>query len=330
MGWIYDHFSKPTEDWIFTLLKENQVPEEPKSNDAIAHNESYVVITLRSMRLVKVRKLFTKFYGVVHSYIRLNHLSGDCSFQTVTTPAQLRQIDPENVDRIIQVNIPLLGPIPYRGGDFALELGLFSVKDADLVAPFIEVLQKMASQAGVSVVSTAIPFVQPLRKGIDALLVGADTQLEVGVSTNLVPLKTGWYVVMRAPKQEVDVSKLRVTSEDFRLVNADTGQMFKEYPYMVFTVAQDVMRQDWYNLPDLKNPYKELQEAVRKGDYNAAKELIVTFRRSVLTSDDLITRDGVRIAQFVKQAAEEVMTATAVARGKDARELPALESYRLY
>jgi hypothetical protein len=334
MGWWKELFIKRAADWVFSPLAASQVPEEPRTSDIIPIDEAYLGMTLRSMRIVNVRKMTTKFYGVVHSYTTLSHLSGtEAAFHTVTTPTELRNIDPQHIDRVIQVNMPLLGPIPYRGGPVGLELGLFSVKEADLAAPFIDVLVSAASKAGIAVVSAALPFIEPLKKGIDAITgADADAILEVGLSTNLDPLKTGWYVVMRAPKQDINISRLSVTPEDFRLVDADTNQLVQNYPYMLFTVSYIKQRPDWFTLPDLSRPYQEIQTAARSRDYNTVKELIIAFKRRALTSDDLITDDAVRIATLVKERAERAMDATLTARGAPDEQsvLPPLESYPLY
>ncbi|HEY8186653.1 MAG TPA: hypothetical protein VIF64_11315 [Pyrinomonadaceae bacterium] len=332
MGWWNKLFKTRAEDWVFQRLKNDQVPEDPKSNDVLSAGEAYLTITLRSMRVVNVRKLATKFYGVVHSFITIDHLSGkDGSFQTVTTPSQLRNIDSQNVDHVIQVNKTLLGPIPYRGGQIGLELGLFSVKEADLAAPFLDVLQSMASQAGVGIVSAALPFAEPIKKGIEAITgTSGDSILEIGVATDLNPPTTGWWVVMRAPKETTIVSELDVTPTDFRLVNKASGELVKDYPYLVFTVTQSTKRSDWFKLPDLTKPYQKLQDAVRDGDYNAAKDLITTFKRLALTSDDLITDDAKNIGKLVQAKAEEALGATLTSAGKTKIDLPPLESYQLY
>jgi hypothetical protein len=331
MGFWSDKFITRSEDWVFAPLTADQVPDEPKTNDTVSNNEAYLSITLRSMRIVNVRQLTKKFYGLVHSFITLNHLSGaDATFQTVTTPSELRKIDPKRLDRIVAANIPLLQYVPYRGGKVGLELGLFSVEEADLAGPFIDLLQTMASQAGVSVVSAALPFALPLKKGIDAILGSTDgTILETGVTTSFDPPKTGWWVVMRAPKGEINVNDLIVTPSDFRLLNYQTKQPIKNYPYIVLSITQSTERPDWFKVPDINKPYQELRAAVRKGDYNAAKELISTFRRAALTSDDLITKDSARIATLVKEETEAVMGQTLVSSGNK-RELPSLDSYPLY
>ena len=332
MGFWSDLFKKKAEDWVFARLDGSQVPEEPRANTDLTPDDAYLTITLRSMRVVNVRKLATKFYGVVHSFTTLDHLSGkDGAFQTVTSPTQLQSIDSKNVDRVLQINKTLLGPIPYRSGKVGMELGLFSVKEGDLAAPFLEVLQSMASQAGVAVVSAALPFVDPIKKGVEALAGTADDSvLEIGVATDLNPPKTGWWIVMRAPKDKIDISSLQVTPSDYRLVDKGTGQLIKDYPYLVYTVKQDKQRADWFKLPDLTKPYQKLQDAVRDKDFNAAKELISTFKRLALTSDDLLLDDAKRIAQLVREKAEAALGGTLTAVGGKELELPPLETYPLY
>jgi hypothetical protein len=234
---------------------------------------------------------------------------------------------------VINVNKTILGPVPYRGGGIGLDLGLFSVQEADLAAPFIDVLESVASIAGVAVVSTALPLIEPLKKGIDAITgmsMSATSTLEVGVSTTFDPPKPGWYIVMRARKQDVTVSQLSVTPSDYRLVDAATKRLVQAYPYMVFTVEQSKDRSDWFKLPDLTKPYQELRAAVRRGDYTATEELIATFKRSALTSDDLITDNAKRIGKLVQEQTEAVTRGTLTGRDEAGRELPPLESYPLY
>jgi len=153
--------------------------------------------------------------------------------------------------------------------------------------------------------------------------------LEIGVATDLNPPKTGWWIVMRAPKDQVDIASLKVTSFDYRLVDK-AGQLIKDYPYMVYTVSQSKQRADWFKLPDLLKPYQKLQEAVRDKDFNAAKELISTFKRLAITSDDLLLDDAKRIAQLVKEKAEAALGGTLTSAAGKHLELPPLESYPLY
>jgi len=333
MSWL-DIFRKRAEEWVFSPLAAAQVPEEPKANNAIGADDGYVTITLRSMRIVNVRKFTTKFYGVVHSFVSLDHSSGtDAVFQNVTTPSELKKIDPKNLDRVIAVNMPVIEQVPYRGGNVSLEMGLFSVKETDLAAPFIDLLETMSKQAGVAVISAAAPFVQPLKKGIDAIIgTDSDTILEIGVSTNFNPPKTGWFVIMRAPKEDNIVPSLMVTPTDFRLVDKETAKPVKDYPYMVFTITHSRQRDDWFKLPYLKESYQKIQDALRQGKYTDAQEQLVVFKRAALTSGDLLLDDALRINKLVEEKLKTVMDATMTAKSiKESIQLmPELEELPLY
>jgi hypothetical protein len=332
MSWFEDLFVKKTENWTYGSLTAEQIPEEPKAQEQITADEGYISIDICSLCIVNLRKFTSKFYGVVHSFIKLNHLSGEvASFQTVTTPPELKNIDPKRLDRLILANIPVLGPVPYRGGNMSVAIGLFSVKDSDLAGPYLDLLQDLATKAGISVVNAAIPFVETIKKGVDAIIGNSESSvLEIGISTSYSdPLITGWFVIMRAPKESNVISKVKVTEKDFKLVDAKTGDSIKDYPYVVFRVTKSRQRNDWYLLPDLKDSYSELQRAVRSKKYTDADELLKTFKRLALTSNDLLYEDGDRIGKLVEARTNATLKATQVSNTEEA-ELPELESYELY
>lgn len=145
-------------------MSANQTPNREPIR-AIKSDSEYISIVLKSMRVVNVRVGFSKFYTTVHSYISLSHASGTrANFYVCTTPGQLEEFDKSNVDRIININKRLLGPVPYVGGDLNLELGLFSIKSADLIKPFVSLLTDISNLAGVSFIKAAEPYVAPLKK----------------------------------------------------------------------------------------------------------------------------------------------------------------------
>ena len=77
----------------------------------------------------------------------------------------------------------MLGPVPYRGGDIGLEVGLFSIKSADLAKPYLSLMEDISNKAGVSMINTALQFAEPLKNGINLLVGGdVDTLLEIGIS----------------------------------------------------------------------------------------------------------------------------------------------------
>ena len=112
----------------------------------------------------------------------------------------MKELDSKHLERVITVNKPILGPVPYIG-QLSLELGLFSVKGSDLAGPYIDVLTSVGETAGVGFSSKALPFVDPLRKGLD-LLFGNNNQaeLEIELDESWNKGETGTWLVIRAPK----------------------------------------------------------------------------------------------------------------------------------
>lgn len=326
MGWFSRIFANKTKDWFFGHLPANQTPDGIAPKTLIA-NQEYLHIILKSMRIVNVRKGLSKFYATVHSHIEVAHISGKASsFNYVTTPGNLEKLDSARIDRVINVNRRLLGPVPYRGSDVKVEVGLFSVKEADLAAPFIKLLTDMSALGGVSFISAALPYVKPLETGIE-LLTGStdDTILEIGLNKDFNVVETGYYVVMRANKDDIDITDLRIDADDFKLVDTK-GNAIADYPYFVFEISAKPNRDDWYNIPDISNSYNELRKEVEQGNYTEAGDALKVFKRTVYISPDLIFKDAKVIYQTIETEINQILDATRTA-AKPTRRVKQLSEY---
>jgi hypothetical protein len=112
--------------------------------------------------------------------------------------------------------------------------------------------------AGVAYVSVAMPFVEPLKTGIDLLMGSSNAPiLEVGMTSSAWDPETGYVVVMQAPKGTFQADELWVDPADYRLINAD-GKPIKDYPYMVLRVQASPRREDWPEVPGVAEAYQQL------------------------------------------------------------------------
>lgn len=330
MGWWTSIWIQRAQQWTYAPLDPQQVPDH-LPHELIPANQVYLSIFLRSMRIVNVRRGMKKFYGVVHSFISLPHFSQTpnqkAQFHHLTTPSNLKDVDASHIDRVITVNERLLGPIPYRGGDLEVELGLFSIKSVDLAGPFLSVLEGLSRAANVSFVTLALPFVDPLLQGLN-LLVGAqgDAILEVGLSRTFDKPKTGYVLIMRTPLGTVPITNLRIQDEDYSLFDT-TGHPLNKYPYMVISIETSRQREDWFSLPELARAYKELQEDVWEGRVKAAKNSQAVFDRITLSSPDLLQEDAKRIVGEVDKSLKEGLS-TRTAAGQFS--LPDLREIKIY
>jgi hypothetical protein len=328
MGWWRDIWKTRSKRWLFAPLASGQVPDH-LAQEQLNADSVYLNIFLRSMRVTDIRKGLSKFYGTVHSNISVPYFGSHepAEFQVVLTPTDLKNRDVKHLDRVININRRLLGPIPYRGGDIEFEIGLFSIKSADLAGPFVSVLERMSSAAGVSFISTAMPFIGPLKDGINLLTGGADDAiLEIGLARTFNRPSTGYFFIMRAQRGALDPKDLKV-DDDFHLVDK-AGKSIGDYPYLVLAIEASKQRDDWFRIPDLAASYATIQSEVHKGNLIGVQEAFATFRRKAMTSADLLADDAVRLVEKVEKSLEQVMQASLTS--KRIAKLPKFSSIRLY
>jgi hypothetical protein len=331
-----------SENWFYSIIPAEQTPDKNIPETVIA-DQHYVQIDLKSLRIVHSRKGFSKFYGVVHSFIKMSHLDGEnLEFNVVTTPSLLKELDGDHIDRVIPVNIPLLGQVPYRGSGMQIQLGLFSVKSTDLTSSVINLFSEMSETAGVSFISAALPYTKFLNRGI-GVLTGSekDTILEIGISTTLSQFKTGYYVIMRAPKDQMSIADLYITEHDFKLVGKN-GKSIKDFPYLVYKVSALPIRNDWFMIPEIKAAYQQLKGNIKARQLKEAEKSLSMFESVVFSSGDLLFQDAERIFAKVSTETNRIITVQQTAAKKnhlpsstrstrhDDRELPELEKLSIF
>jgi hypothetical protein len=333
MGWWDGVWKAQAEDWVYGWLGPEQVPAgTPSAN--VEQDAAYLNIFLKSARIVNVREGLRTFYGAVHSFTRLPQRSTNTAeFNVVTTPSELKNVDAGGIDRVIQINQRLLGPVPYVGGDLEIEIGLFSVAASNLAAPYLTLLESLSKTAGVSFISSAIPLAGPILEGVK-LLTGSDrdVRLEIGLSITDPEPRQGYCIAMRAPKDAVKLAELRLDPSDFRLLGTD-GRALRDYPYMVIEVSSVPQRPDWFKIPELAKAYGRIQELYRDGSDDTEPALQM-FRRIAMTCNDLTLPDANLLAEKVASMYRVVSGATKSSRGASrpgvSRELPDLQEMNLY
>jgi len=215
------------------------------------------------------------------------------------------------------VDQPLVGPIPYRGGNVEMEVGLFSVASSDLAGPYISLLTDISVKAGVSFISVAIPFVEPLLKQGIQLLTGKQSQCGSGGRHCHQPDAAHGLVGRHSrAKGSITVEDLRVTPNDYRLVHAD-GSFVKDYPYMVFSITSAEERKDWFLIPVLKEPYAKLNADLQKGKFNEVETSLKVFQRASETCPDLTYEDGKRVAALVGERTTDMLGRTRTSRQRE-------------
>jgi len=303
MGFFRDVFKTRSKDWYYGKLEDSQVPNQEPSK-AIQPNKFYINIWLRSLRIVDVRRGLNSFYPVVHSFVSLPYLgkTKPVEFNMLTTPTKLQSLDAKRIDRVITLNKRMLGPIPYRGGDLELEVGLFSIKAADLAGPYLNLMEDISKKAGVSFINQALQFAEPLKTGINLLTGGSDdTILEVGLSSTYSSniLKTGYYAVVRAEKNKLNPENLKIDPNDYKLLYNENK--IEDYPYIVFEITTTEKKDDWWAVPRISESYNDLVKSLEDGKLNEIEDNFKVFKRVVQTASELLPKDRASIIANVKK-----------------------------
>lgn len=326
---LQDAWHGEARQWTFGRLPGDHVldGQAPIADRTVKPNEEYLGISLRSLWIVNTRVGWTTFYPAVHAFVSAPAFIGqDVEFHVLTTPANIKELTTQGLDRVIVGDQRLLGPIPYWGGDLRLELALFAIKAEDLAAPFLAVLGDLSAAAGGAFAATALAFASPLKNGIALLTRGAANSLEIGYFADAQQPRTGYYLATRGEG---------VALEDLWLkqgyVIDGHGQPLRNAPYFVFSIDATSSRADWRQLPGLEDAWRAVTRAGMEAEAAKLDKAYERVKRIIRASDDLLTRQMDEIIaelqpryDQLKQGAEGELEVAVTPVGLDRIELPSL------
>ena len=153
-----------------TLVSNIPDPGLGVSGLEITSDECYIEVFVESLRLKQARRFATSLHGLVYSFCRLSQeASEDAILAAVSKPDKLAELDASNLDKVITMSKRLMGPVAWRGGTLGLELGLFSVKQDNLLTPVLNYVTRVAEQGGISFVGQIKPFLPLITEGIELI-----------------------------------------------------------------------------------------------------------------------------------------------------------------
>jgi hypothetical protein len=321
MGIWTDIWRTEAENWAFG---------HTGSTTPITPYKQYVSVMLRQLRIVNARVGFSRFYGAVEFFGRLSHLSGtSAEFASMTSPSKLRDVPKKDRGNFAIGDQRLLGPVPYVGGDLEIEIGLFTIKSQDLLMPYLELLGELSKSAGVAYFSVVAPYVPAIKNGAAALIrAEGSSSLEIGAAVTFSPAQAGTYFAARINSADRDITKFTVDSNYYLL--DEHGRRLADVPYLIFSVAQSDVRDDWHQIPAISAAYGKLINAVR--EQKSLKEVssyLEQFRRVVLTDPDILSGHGPQIVSWAEERVAAAQGATKMSRRAKGPALPALRTLQL-
>jgi hypothetical protein len=273
--------------------------------EELSGGEQYLSVHLNAAHLEYTRRGTKMFHGLVGTAFELDSLANGRSRITGIHGADwLAGIDGAHLDRLVATDVRLFGPRPYIGGDISFEIGLFARPEADLAAPFVSFLTKVAEATG--------GFGPLVESGVELLFGGDGTALQIGGYGTL--LGAGTYALL-AGDGAAEYSDGQLHRD---------GESIKE-SYLVFTVSGTRERTDWAAIPELQTSWADCQRAIRDGNHRRVDEELIVFRRVALTCHELLLRDAEQVVEKARSLAATVLGAGPTAKSED-REVPGLNA----
>lgn len=279
-------------------------PRSPFDNQPLTPDECYVELYVNSIRLEKARRFATRFHGLVYTFATLVREIDKNEIAAVSKPDKLADLDKNSIGNVITVDKKMMGPVAWRGGTLSLEVGLFSAKSGNLLSPVLDFVTRVSETAGISYVGAVKPFLPLITEGMD-MIAGQkdDTNLEVGLDTDLTLTTSTTYALVDAPKESIARDRLSIDPNDGKLML--DGQPFKK-GYCVFSIRRVDRKADYGQIPSIKEKTEALYAAIRTNVQKNAEDAFTALRLEILTSPDLITRDK---EVLIKKAREKVRIA---------------------
>lgn len=271
----------------------------------IEPGKAYFTIRLSEMYLAAARKAWHQIYPMLHCFTQV----GGSEVHNIASPAQLQDLGDLNLDRIVNLNVRLFGPMPYNGEEVSILAGLYAIPSHDGVKVLIDFVSSVAA-LDPATVTAAVSLASLIKTGVENILGLNQATLELGIrdsfSPSSRPLRGGYFVGIGAAAQTIDASQLWVVNGRL-LKGKDAGSAvpYSDHDYLLLAVEAANQRDDWAQLAVIQDYRKRFSTIVGDAQYNVAEKrsrlaaLWPLFVQALSDVPDLIDPDKDRIANVI-------------------------------
>jgi len=299
---IREMLSAKSEPRSYINIPKDNIVDAPVLNDFEAE-ACYLALWLTDMHLRHRRVLYQDRVPAVHSYCRFLH---DGERKAVPKVVGIGQVDGVGraLDRIINLNHPVFGPVPYQGDRVDIVLALLSIEVQDYGQDLLNLLSDLSALGAQGELDLASAVLAPLKKGVDKLFglgkvnphlaISDSLAVEPSAPNRLVP---GYHAVIDAPPGTYSTERLwNQRGKLLHGASAETATAFDSADYFVFFIENRARRQDWSSLKSINDGWTDAVRAAGKPDNQAEIDMAFqAFKNSVLASQDLIWNDKVEL-----------------------------------
>ena len=285
----------------------------PPSQADFTVDDCYLRIWLTDIYLAHRRVLFQTRSPLVHANCRFLYRGAEQEVPLVAGPTQIQGMA-DALDRVVNLNYRLLGPVPFRGGVVELLLALVATEVADHGDHLLDLLGALSLLTGQGEFKLALSLIEPIKRGVEGFFGLGDAQVQLGLhdtfsasATAPNRLAPGYRVVIDTSDRAIPLSSLWV--KDGRLyagADLESATLFTGADYMLLYLERLDRRDDIASMVSIQQSW---DEAILKARGNNDQELDLAFdafKGLVLISPDLIWPDQVHLVNKLRERIEAI------------------------
>jgi hypothetical protein len=303
---------------VYARIPGERAPGTADDAAPFAAGVDYARIWLSEIYLSSRRRWFTGWNPAVHSLVRLQYGERSVELPQIIGEVRLAGLDQDHLDRVVRVDVPLTGFLPFHGGTIELAAGLLALPGDRGISGFVNVLGGFGKLLAVPQLTAALEIAEPLADGIQQLIVATNGGLHLGLHQTFSAsgggdahaLRAGYVAVVRTDAGRFDASRLWVV--DGRLMSgADAAALgpFTGDDFLLFHIEKRSERDDWEGFTNIIGPFNESLDALADGLRERADSLLRGAVVAVLKSADLTAADRRRVATVLKERYQEALDA---------------------
>lgn len=285
-----------------TFIVDPKKCDVPPSGTAIEANRHYVRVRMARMFLRNASTWTQQWLPAVQSYISFQFGNGQAEIPNVADASRAKLQQTGTGDLVIR-NMPLTPTVPFHGGLVSISASLIAMKGQNGFEKFVDVLGGFASVLQTPQFAAALTIAKPLMNGLGVLLDTDGNKLHLGYfnSFSAGQLSDGYIAVIRAPKEDLDQSKLFIVGDGLcQGTGTNEGEYkdFTQFDYMLLRTEVFDHRDDYDALTAISEQWKEIETtmATQNSDWEGvAKGQLRSVLLRVLQSNELTRVDRARI-----------------------------------
>ena len=313
LDWFKTRFSDEAKKYIYTEIDPSHVKFgdnhqiNPQPLKAGTH---YFRLWLVEMFLKNDRDWFKSWYPAVHSAVNFTFGDKDELITHVAGPTRLKDVGPDNLDKVVSVNHQLTSLVPFNGGQVEIDAGLLAMQGSDDLKGFLKVLGDFSSLLVVPQLSAALAVAAPLANGVSELVGSTNGKLVLGLhdtwtggagGANL--LREKYFTVILAEENKIIKEKLWVENDRLKHGESqESAKLLTGFNYMLFRIERQDEFDSWDSLTSIKEPFEQALLMLKAGNKDEAAALIKQAKLAAYNAKELTREvDSRRIIDIIQK-----------------------------